>query len=42
MHQAILLSPLIGALICGLFWRLLGQITAVWIAAGFMLLSAVL
>ncbi|MEM8774912.1 MAG: proton-conducting transporter membrane subunit [Pseudomonadota bacterium] len=42
MQQAILLSPLLGALICGLFWRLLGQVAAQWLAIGLVAISTLL
>ena len=42
MATIILFAPLIGAILCGFGWRLIGETAATWIATGLLFLSAVL
>ncbi len=42
MLTTILLAPLVGALICGFGWRLLGEAAATWFATGTLFLVALL
>jgi NADH-quinone oxidoreductase subunit L len=42
MVTVILLAPLVGALICGFFWRLIGERTGQIISAGLLFLAAAL
>ena len=42
MVTVILLAPLVGALICGFFWRLIGERTGQNISAGLLFLAAIL
>ncbi len=42
MVTIILLAPLVGALICGFFWRLIGERTGQIISAGLLFLAAAL
>jgi NADH-quinone oxidoreductase subunit L len=42
MELTILFSPLIGALLCGFGWRFSGETAAMWVATGFLFLSALL
>ena len=42
MELTILFGPLIGALLCGFGWRLIGETAAMWVATGFLFLSAFL
>ncbi len=42
MVTVILLAPLVGALICGFFWRLIGERTGQIISTGLLFLAAVL
>ncbi|MEM9975437.1 MAG: NADH-quinone oxidoreductase subunit L [Pseudomonadota bacterium] len=42
METIILFAPLVGALICGFGWRLLGEEAAMWVATGLLFLAAVL
>ena len=42
METIILFAPLIGALICGFGWRLIGEEAAMWTATGLLFLSAFL
>ncbi len=42
MVTVILLAPLVGALICGFFWRLIGEKTGQIISAGLLFLAAAL
>ena len=42
MVTVILLAPLVGALICGFFWRLIGEKTGQVISAGLLFLAAAL
>lgn len=42
MEITILFAPLLGALICGLGWRMIGEQAAQWVATGLLFLSCVL
>ena len=42
MATIILLAPLVGALICGFFWRLIGERTGQIVATGLLFLAAIL
>ncbi|MFK7875122.1 MAG: NADH-quinone oxidoreductase subunit L [Paracoccaceae bacterium] len=42
METTILFAPLVGALICGFGWRILGETVAQWVATGFLFLAALL
>ncbi|MGR3513274.1 MAG: NADH-quinone oxidoreductase subunit L [Paracoccaceae bacterium] len=42
MEKIILFAPLVGALICGFGWRLIGEKAAQWTATGFLFLAAFL
>ena len=42
METTILFAPLIGAIICGFGWRLIGETAAQWVATGLLFLSAFL
>ncbi|WP_295313609.1 NADH-quinone oxidoreductase subunit L [Roseobacter sp.] len=42
METIILFAPLIGALICGFGWKLIGETAAMWTATSFLFLSALL
>ncbi|MFD2738607.1 NADH-quinone oxidoreductase subunit L [Sulfitobacter aestuarii] len=42
MLQTILLAPLVGALICGFTWKIIGEKPAMWVATGLLFLSALL
>ena len=42
METIILFAPLIGALICGFGWRVIGEVAAQWTATGFLFLAAFL
>ena len=42
METIILFAPLIGALICGFGWRLIGEQAAMWTATGLLFLAAFL
>jgi NADH-quinone oxidoreductase subunit L len=42
METTLLFAPLIGALICGFGWRVIGEAAATWTATGFLFLSAFL
>ena len=36
MEQIILLGPLVGAIICGFGWRIIGETAAQWVATGML------
>ena len=36
METIILLGPLVGAIICGFGWRLIGETAAQWVATGML------
>ncbi len=42
METTILFAPLVGALICGFGWRMLGEQAATWIATGLLFLACLL
>ncbi|MGJ8545121.1 MAG: NADH-quinone oxidoreductase subunit L [Sulfitobacter sp.] len=42
METTILFAPLVGALICGFGWKLIGETAATWIATGMLFLAALL
>ncbi|MEQ6248337.1 NADH-quinone oxidoreductase subunit L [Sulfitobacter sp. HNIBRBA3233] len=42
METTLLFAPLIGALICGFSWKIIGETAACWIATGLLFLSALL
>ncbi|WP_227270303.1 NADH-quinone oxidoreductase subunit L [Roseobacter weihaiensis] len=42
METIILFAPLVGALLCGFGWKVIGEVAACWIATGFLFLSAAL
>ncbi len=42
METIILFAPLVGALICGFGWKLIGETAALWVATGLLFLSALL
>ena len=42
METIILFAPLMGALICGFGWRVIGEPAAQWTATGFLFLAAFL
>ena len=42
METTILFAPLIGALICGFGWKLIGETAAQWVATGLLFLAAAL
>ncbi len=42
MATTLLFAPLVGAILCGLFWRLIGEKAGMVIATAFLFLSAVL
>ncbi len=42
METIILFAPLVGALICGFGWRIIGEQGAMWTSTGLLFLSAIL
>ena len=42
METIILFAPLVGALLCGFGWRIIGETAAQWVATGMLFLSAFL
>ncbi|UWR23700.1 NADH-quinone oxidoreductase subunit L [Sulfitobacter sp. S190] len=42
METTLLFAPLVGAIICGFGWKVLGETAACWIATGLLFLSALL
>ena len=42
METIILFAPLVGALICGFGWRIIGEAAAQWTATGLLFLSCLL
>ncbi len=42
METILLFGPLVGCLICGFGWRVLGETPATWVSTGFLFLSAIL
>jgi NADH-quinone oxidoreductase subunit L len=39
METILLFAPLVGALICGFGWRLIGETGGQWVATGLLFLS---
>ncbi|GFE48546.1 NADH-quinone oxidoreductase subunit L [Roseobacter cerasinus] len=42
METIILFAPLVGALLCGFGWKIIGETAAMWVATSFLFLSAIL
>jgi len=42
METIILFAPLVGALLCGFGWKIIGETAAMWVATGLLFLSAIL
>ena len=42
METIILFAPLVGAILCGFGWRMIGETAAMWVATGLLFLSAIL
>jgi NADH-quinone oxidoreductase subunit L len=42
METLILLSPLVGALIAGFGWRLIGETSAMWVTTGLLFFACLL
>ncbi|MBD3663552.1 NADH-quinone oxidoreductase subunit L [Sulfitobacter aestuariivivens] len=42
METTILFAPLVGALICGFGWKLIGEQAAMWVSTGLLFLAAIL
>jgi NADH-quinone oxidoreductase subunit L len=42
METILLFAPLVGALICGFGWKVIGETAACWVATGLLFLSALL
>jgi len=42
LSTIILFAPLIGAIICGFGWRIIGETAATWVSTGLLLLAALL
>jgi NADH-quinone oxidoreductase subunit L len=42
METIILFAPLVGALICGFGWKIIGETAAMWVSTGLLFLSALL
>ena len=42
METFLLFLPLVGAIICGFSWRLIGETAACWVATGALFLSCIL
>ena len=42
METIILFAPLVGALICGFGWKIIGEKAAMWVATGLLFLAALL
>ncbi|SFT63377.1 NADH-quinone oxidoreductase subunit L [Sedimentitalea nanhaiensis] len=42
METIILFAPLVGSLICGFGWKLIGETAALWVSTGLLFLSALL
>ncbi|SMX34139.1 NADH-quinone oxidoreductase subunit L [Actibacterium lipolyticum] len=42
MTSIILFAPLVGAIICGFGWKIIGEKAAMWVATGFLFLAAFL
>ncbi|MEM9576085.1 MAG: NADH-quinone oxidoreductase subunit L [Pseudomonadota bacterium] len=42
METILLFAPLVGAILCGFGWKVIGEVAACWIATGLLFLSALL
>ncbi len=42
METTILFAPLVGAIICGFGWKIIGEVAAQWVATGLLFLAALL
>jgi NADH-quinone oxidoreductase subunit L len=42
METIILFAPLVGAIICGFGWKLIGEAAAMWVSTGLLFLAAIL
>ena len=42
METILLFAPLVGALLCGFGWKIIGETAAMWVATGLLFLSAIL
>ena len=42
METIILFAPLVGSLICGFGWRIIGETAALWVSTGLLFLAAIL
>ncbi len=42
METIILFAPLIGAILCGFGWKIMGEVAAQWVATGLLFLAALL
>src|SRR6056297_286676 len=42
METIILFAPLVGAILCGFGWKIIGEAAAMWLATGLLFLSAIL
>jgi NADH-quinone oxidoreductase subunit L len=42
METTILFAPLVGALICGFGWKIIGETAAMWVSTGLLFLAALL
>ena len=42
METIILFAPLVGAIICGFGWKLIGETAAQWVATGLLFLACLL
>ena len=42
METIILFAPLVGAILCGFGWKVIGETAACWLATGLLFLSAFL
>ena len=42
METIILFAPLVGALICGFGWKIIGETAATWTATGLLFLACIL
>ncbi|TNF60849.1 MAG: NADH-quinone oxidoreductase subunit L [Rhodobacteraceae bacterium] len=42
METIILFAPLVGAILCGFGWKIIGETAAMWVATGLLFLAAIL
>ncbi|AXI46093.1 NADH-quinone oxidoreductase subunit L [Sulfitobacter sp. SK012] len=42
METTLLFAPLVGAILCGFGWKIIGEVAATWISTGLLFLSALL